>query len=784
MEIFRHIQCFILLALSVYQLHGFNISVLIEEYDAVCGGYSECTSITSFNKNQDFLLKYGHMCPPCSCNKNCIIEGNCCPDVFYSIQPSCVQTNFLSENPNRDDNKSVFMIDQCPTGDTNETDIHCKHSYELEAHLTNIPVTSLQSGLTYRNKQCAKCHGESEINIIPWNLQIECHMFADFNFLSSYKEIIILATKRKCNMFYSPSEFTKTRECGKVTESELDLINRCNVSGTWTNYDPDIDYSCETYDNKYHFFKNLYCYLCNPPLRTVPSISHCNTTGYWNVYDPELEAACLNTRFSTVTLPFKNVNCYLCNRNNTDTTESSKFVDATLQIQESVSEEKYFKFVYYIEHVDIKSIIEKKIRENVYANNLRNEKYNTPLIRKHSNLLKTSKRALNMTNLYQKYFAYTGTSDFCPNNSLFSDSGNCDCEEDCYFTNRKCCVDKLFDVSTTCTDERMSKYGDSFLVYDSCKYNKNSQISKFCEDDTIEDMYSILPVEKNSNFLTFHFKNIYCALCNEKLQENISDAKNVNFNVDNIYFWEILITCDAYISPFYHVSFDEYFEFTRENNCQFTFGPRTRGKTCAKNLHKSCNETENWINNDMDIQYACKNLNMPSSWYMEGNPFCSICNPPNRDEILYTKCNMTGLWDQFDKAKEENCRKIDHISSYAPYKNIFCKSCNEHTYNTLSHIVPMVGVDYDQHGTSGRYYTVPTIYRSFRTLFSISSYTSETPQEEHLEAKCNGSQVYDTLKVKSCRCYMLGIVVYFTSQGRHLKNLKLTLDNNQGTSMN
>jgi hypothetical protein len=26
--------------------------------------------------------------------------------------------------------------------------------------------------------------------------------------------------------------------------------------------------------------------------------------------------------------------------------------------------------------------------------------------------------------------------------------------------------------------------------------------------------------------------------------------------------------------------------------------------------------------------------------------------------------------------------------------------------------------------------------------------------------------------------------VYFTSQGRHLKNLKLTLDNNQGTSMN
>jgi hypothetical protein len=73
-----------------------------------------------------------------------------------------------------------------------------------------------------------------------------------------------------------------------------------------------------------------------------------------------------------------------------------KFVDATLQIQESVSEEKYFKFVYYIKHVDIKSIIEKKIRENVYANNLRNEKYNTSLIRKHSNLLKTSKRSLNM----------------------------------------------------------------------------------------------------------------------------------------------------------------------------------------------------------------------------------------------------------------------------------------------------------------------------------------------------------------------------------------------------
>jgi hypothetical protein len=43
-------------------------------------------------------------------------------------------------------------------------------------------------------------------------------------------------------------------------------INECNISGTWQHYDQEIEFACHFYDSKYHFFKNVFCYMCNPPL--------------------------------------------------------------------------------------------------------------------------------------------------------------------------------------------------------------------------------------------------------------------------------------------------------------------------------------------------------------------------------------------------------------------------------------------------------------------------------------------------------------------------------------
>jgi hypothetical protein len=46
----------------------------------------------------------------------------------------------------------------------------------------------------------------------------------------------------------------------------LFTVSSCNVSGMWKEYDEDIDFACQTYKNKHKFFKNIFCYICNPPV--------------------------------------------------------------------------------------------------------------------------------------------------------------------------------------------------------------------------------------------------------------------------------------------------------------------------------------------------------------------------------------------------------------------------------------------------------------------------------------------------------------------------------------
>jgi hypothetical protein len=55
--------------------------------------------------------------------------------------------------------------------------------------------------------------------------------------------------------------------------------------------------------------------------------------------------------------------------------------------------------------------------------------------------------------------------------------------------------------------------------------------------------------------------------------------------------------------------------------------------------------------------------------------FCLMCNPENRDEVLYSACNMTGLWksEGYGHETEEKCLNMPTIHYYAPYKNVFCK---------------------------------------------------------------------------------------------------------------
>jgi hypothetical protein len=57
----------------------------------------------------------------------------------------------------------------------------------------NVPVSSVKSGITYRNIHCSACNDERNEDIVPWRINIDCAHLVDFNFLSSYAEIYNVA---------------------------------------------------------------------------------------------------------------------------------------------------------------------------------------------------------------------------------------------------------------------------------------------------------------------------------------------------------------------------------------------------------------------------------------------------------------------------------------------------------------------------------------------------------------------------------------------------------------
>lgn len=288
-----------------FNVCSFNVSNIYGAYESVCGSLF-CEHIKVLNISN--MSDYGDFCGECSCDRSCILNSNCCPDYFFS-HLSCVETNFLRFNTDRkNDQRSVAMKVKCPDVADPETKQLCEITEDVENQLQNMPVSSTKTGFTYRNIHCFECHNESSADVKHWDLEIHCIEFTDFNFISSYSEIISYAKSKKCNMFYSHDYFGFPNDiyCGN-NKPFLNTVSSCNESGTWLTYDEDIELACQIYDHKYHVFKNVFCYMCNPPLSISDPISRCNTTGLWTPYNEEIQTACLQTISTPLTAPFKNV---------------------------------------------------------------------------------------------------------------------------------------------------------------------------------------------------------------------------------------------------------------------------------------------------------------------------------------------------------------------------------------------------------------------------------------------------------------------------------------------
>ncbi|XP_021358477.1 uncharacterized protein LOC110453718 [Mizuhopecten yessoensis] len=329
------------LLLLTQRTYAVNFTNILQQYALMCGHSHLCNWSAIYDIVFPARIYDGpDICPHCACDRQCIERGDCCPDVLFP-HPGLACLNLAIVNPNNVRKHALALI-ECPANTPAALAEKCSGKYSSMEKLTLTPVASASSLVVYRNKFCAECFKEE--NTIPWSLNIDCPGMIDLNHLTSYDAIIDMIEGKSCSMMYRSPNNQKYVNCDRPELRSIENIEGCNTTGRWVKYDPDIEWACRTVDHRYKYYKNIFCYMCNPGQhrRNDHVVGSCNQTGEWAVFDKSLQHACETSPAAPEAYPFKNVFCFQCNRN---TNNDEIFLDSTIDIEsdERVWMESLFK---------------------------------------------------------------------------------------------------------------------------------------------------------------------------------------------------------------------------------------------------------------------------------------------------------------------------------------------------------------------------------------------------------------------------------------------------------
>ncbi|XP_033737300.1 uncharacterized protein LOC117325291 [Pecten maximus] len=225
-------------------------------------------------------------CVPCSCEDTCVITGSCCIDkalaqdsldVLYQKGSSCVLSQLKPFEENGLNTMDLYlMIGDCQKTFVDENIVRkCRSGNVTPTNVTNyLPVSSVKTNETYRNRYCGYCNWEHDKDLINWKTSFSCRG-SQFVFPHQARELLsFIINEDGCNLFYHPPDVPVPFPC----EDETYMYTECNVTGLWTEYNRDIDWACRHYRNTYEydftFYKNAFCYICNtyalpPPICIV-----------------------------------------------------------------------------------------------------------------------------------------------------------------------------------------------------------------------------------------------------------------------------------------------------------------------------------------------------------------------------------------------------------------------------------------------------------------------------------------------------------------------------------
>lgn len=185
-------------------------------------------------------------------------------------------------------------------------------------------------------------------------------------------------------------------------------------------------------------------------------------------------------------------------------------------------------------------------------------------------------------------------------------------------------------------DGRTTRY---YWLVSSCpESQKNSTLSKYCENPDLVKLSSHIPV---SDALTgISFRNIFCALCH---------------NFQELVPWKINIFSARIqrVSDYSHEDLVKMAMSMTDNIFSILFEPEIKSRECIPDhmlLAKECNETGQWKEYDSQLEALCESYTNPilakvSRRKQLKNYHCALCNGFTVDIHDDNKqCEGKGLW--------------------------------------------------------------------------------------------------------------------------------------------
>lgn len=657
---------------------GLNLTRLIGMYINTCGTQGLCYDWPGFRKPPGNPVTA--RCPECSCEEECFRLENCCPDKFF-LERKLRTPRFPIYDmlPMSHGSKHVKLprypvIDSCPEF-SEQSSISLCRTPPVGVNNRNF-VTSLVSNYTYFNIHCASCHGETEQDLLKWNIAIN-QVDGIINFIESDEAILNMAEAHWRTIIFSPPK--------SLTSIAFPVWFYDESGSQGCLNDDDLRAACESsYVNEYRGSQNLFCYWCRfkMHLKSDQPIATCSSP------HSELNDVCTAYPVSELAYPYKNFYCFSCN---IPYSFVSNVKERTPYGSRRAPMNKGMRYTF----LDLSTVVKELLDDHAFAftENVYND---LSLVKVLLTTLSSNDRPGNKLTSFSldKFRPLLNTmaavypNRICHRNILSSEFQNmsrqdCDCSPICLFRNScACCIDTALAYNVECMSSArvgFSSFAEPFQVIKSCfKETKKTEyiqleenVKNLCESTDLKNFD--LPVLSNN----ITYKNVFCLLCNTDFTITNTSLTTVPYKILNT---RIYCRNDMHFNFF--VNFSQILAEAFKMQCDVLYEVQNlvlcSPGTPQNHYTSTCDVTTD--DSDQAAQWACENAS-PQSFSPIGkykNEFCLMCNSHalniSGDGLI---CNDSAS----NHLRYKNaCMSLPDASYHPavhPYRNAFCLLCQD-----------------------------------------------------------------------------------------------------------